>query len=95
MRILLASAAVRPIGPLGAGILAGALLVVAAYFLGARERRRWGGRPPTAQEFLNSRHRMGRVQYSTAQWSPMVLIVASAFVVVGAAVLTFGALTYG
>jgi len=93
MRILLASAAVRPIGPLGAGIVAGALVVLAAYYLGARERRRWGGRPPTAQEFLSSRHRMGRVQYSTSQWSPMVLIVAIVVAVVGAAVLAFGALT--
>ncbi len=93
MRTLLASAAVRPIGPLGAGILAGALVVVGAYFLGAQERRRWGGRPPTAQEFLNSRHRMGRVQYSTSQWSPMVLIVAAIVAVVGAAVFAFGALT--
>ena len=89
----LASAAVRPIGPLGAGIVSGALVVVGAYYLGARERRRWGGRPPTAQEFLNSRRRMGRVQYSTSQWSPMVLIVAVIVAVIGAVVLTYGALT--
>src|SRR5712664_4218130 len=72
---MLASAALRPVGPLGAAIVAGALVVMCAYLLGARERRRWGGRPPTAQEFLNSRHKMGRLQYSTAQWGPRVLIV--------------------
>jgi hypothetical protein len=90
--LLLASAALRPIGPLGAAVVAGALVVLGAYLLGAKERRRWGGRPPTTQEFLNSRHRMGRVQYSTAQWSPRVLIGASIILVLGAVLFAYGAL---
>jgi len=91
MGLLLASAAFRPVGPLGAAIAAGALVVMAAYLLGARERRRWGGRPPTAQEFLNSRHKMGRVQYSTAQWGPKVLVGASIILVVGGVLFAYGA----
>jgi len=88
---VLASAAFRPVGPLGAAVVAGALVIMCAYLLGARERRRWGGRPPTAQEFLNSRHKMGRVQYSTAQWGPKVLIGASIILVVGGVIFAYGA----
>ncbi|HWD71579.1 MAG TPA: hypothetical protein VG779_03555 [Actinomycetota bacterium] len=88
---LLASTALRPVGPLGAAIVAGALVVMCAYLLGARERRRWGGRPPTAQEFLNSKHKMGRVQYSTAQWGPKVLVGASIILVVGGVLFAYGA----
>ena len=88
---VLASTASRPVGPLGAAIVAGALVVMCAYLLGARERRRWGGRPPTAQEFLNSKHKMGRVQYSTAQWGPKVLVGASIILVVGGVLLAYGA----
>jgi len=88
---LLASAAVRPVGPLGAGIVAGALVVMCAYLLGARERRRWGGRPPTTQEYLNSKHKMGRLQYSTAQWGPKVLVGASIILVVGGVLFAYGA----
>jgi hypothetical protein len=87
---VLASAA-SPVGPLGAAVVAGALVVVCAYLLGARERRRWGGRPPTAQEYLNSRHKMGRLQYSTAQWGPRVLIGASIILVVGGVLFAYGA----
>jgi hypothetical protein len=89
---LLASTALRPVGPLGAAIVAGALVVLCAYLLGARERRRWGGRPPTAQEYLNSRHKMGRLQYSTAQWGPKVLVGASIILVVGGVLFAYGAL---
>ncbi|HEY2666130.1 MAG TPA: hypothetical protein VGK51_04765 [Actinomycetota bacterium] len=92
MRPLLASTALRPVGPLGAAIVAGALVVICAYLLGARERRRWGGRPPTAQEYLNSRHKMGRLQYSTAQWGPKVLVGASIILVVGGVLFAYGAL---
>ncbi len=88
---LLASATFRPLGPLGAAIVAGALVVMCAYLLGARERRRWGGRPPTAQEFLNSRDKMGRLQYSTAQWGPRVLVGASIILVVGGVLFAYGA----
>jgi hypothetical protein len=88
---LLASTALRPVGPLGAAIVAGALVVIGAYLLGARERRRWGGRPPTAQEYLNSRHKMGRLQYSTAQWGPKVLVGASIILVVGGVLFAYGA----
>jgi hypothetical protein len=88
---LLASTALRPVGPLGAAIVAGALVVICAYLLGARERRRWGGRPPTAQEYLNSRHKMGRLQYSTAQWGPKVLVGASVILVVGGVLFAYGA----
>ena len=90
---VLASTASRPVGPLGAAIVAGALVIMCAYLLGARERRRWGGRPPTAQEFLNSKHKMGRVQYSTAQWSPRVLLGAALILVVGAVLFAYG--TFG
>jgi hypothetical protein len=90
MSPVLASAALRPVGPLGAAVIAGALVVLGAYLLGARERRRWGGRPPTAQEFLNSKHKMGRVQYSTAQWSPRVLLGAAIILVVGAVLFAYG-----
>ena len=90
---LLASSAFRPVGPLGAAIVAGALVVMCAYLLGARERRRWGGRPPTAQEFINSRHKMGRLQYSTAQWGPKVLVGASIVLVVGGVLFAYG--TFG
>ena len=91
MSPVLASAALRPVGPLGAAIVAGALVVMCAYLLGARERRRWGGRPPTAQEFLDSKHKMGRVQYSTAQWGPKVLVGASIILVVGGVLFAYGA----
>ena len=88
---VLASTASRPVGPLGAAIVAGALVVMCAYLLGVRERRRWGGRPPTAQEFLNSKHKMGRVQYSTAQWGPKVLVGASIILAVGGVLFAYGA----
>lgn len=91
--LLASSTALQPLGPLGAAIVAGALVVLGAYLLGARERRRWGGRPPTTQEFLNSKHTMGKVQYSTAQWSPRVLIGASLLLVVGGVLFAYGALS--
>ena len=92
MPLLAASTAIRPLGPLGAGIVAGAIVVAIAYGLGAIERRHWGGRPPTAQEFLQSKRKMGRVQYSTSQWSSKVLLGAGVFFVLGLALLAYGAL---
>ena len=87
-----AAAGVRPIGPLGAALAAGALVVLGAYLIGARERRHWGGRPPTAQEYLHGRRKMGKVQYSTSQWSQRVLIFALVVVVLGLALLAYGVL---
>jgi hypothetical protein len=78
------------IGPLGAGVIAGSLVVLGAYFMGARERRHWGGRPPTTQEYLHGGRKMGKVQYSTSQWSPRVLIVTAIVMVLGLALLLFG-----
>ena len=93
MPVLAAAATgVRPIGPLGAALAAGALVVLGAYFIGARERRHWGGRPPTAQEYLHGRRKMGKVQYSTSQWSQRVLIFALVVVVLGLALLAYGVL---
>jgi hypothetical protein len=84
--------AVNPLGPLGAAIVAGSLVMLVAYGIGANERRHWGGRPPTAQEYLNSKRKVGRVQYSTAQWSQRVLIGVSVFLALGIAVLAYGLL---
>jgi hypothetical protein len=85
-----ATAGVQPIGPLGAAVVSGALVVIGAYLIGARERRRWGGRPPTAQEYLHGRRRIGRVQYSTSQWSQRVLVLAVVGVALGLGLLTYG-----
>ncbi len=90
--LLAASASIRPMGPLGAGILAGGLVVLGAYFIGALERRHWGGRPPTAQEYLHGKRKMGRVQYSTSQWSSRVLVAAVIVVVLGIGLLAYGTL---
>jgi len=91
--LLAASASIRPMGPLGAGILAGGLVVLGAYFIGALERRHWGGRPPTAQEYLHGKRKMGRVQYSTSQWSSRVLMVALAMTVLGLVLFVYGLVT--
>ncbi|GAC1364153.1 MAG: hypothetical protein NVSMB32_06410 [Actinomycetota bacterium] len=90
--LLAASVGLRPLGPLGAGILAGSLCVLVAYFIGASERRHWGGRPPTTHEYLHGKRKMGRVQYSTSQWSPRVLWVALAAAALGLALFAYGAL---
>ena len=93
MNLLLASSAsLQPVGPLGAAITAGALVVAIAYGIGALERRHWGGRPPTAQEYLHGKRRMGRVQYSTSQWSQRVLWADAVALVLGAALLMYGLL---
>jgi hypothetical protein len=86
----LAAQTVNPIGPLGAAIVAGALVTLIAYGIGAAERRHWGGRPPTAQEYLHGHRRMGRVQYSTSQWSQRVLIYIGLAVAVGVVLLVYG-----
>lgn len=91
--LLAASSGLQPLGPLGAAILSGSLVVLIAYFIGASERRHWGGRPPTAQEYLHGKRKMGRVQYSTSQWSQRVLWCAVATTVVGAALFGYGTLT--
>lgn len=88
-----ASQAFTPYGPLGAAFLAGALVTLIAYGIGASERRRWGGRPPTAQEYLHAKRKVGRVQYSTAQWSPRVLIGIGVVMVLGAVLLAYGLTT--
>lgn len=79
----------NPLGPLGAAIVAGALVVLVAYAIGAMERRHWGGRPPTAQEYLHGRRRMGRVQYSTAQWSQRVLIYIGVALALGVVIFVY------
>lgn len=88
--LLAASSGLRPLGPLGAAISAGAAAVLVAYLIGARERSNWGGRPPTAQEYLHGKRKMGRVQYSTSQWSNKVLMGVAAAMLVGLALLAYG-----
>lgn len=91
-RLLAVSSGLRPFGPLGAAVLAGSLVVLIAYLIGALERRHWGGRPPTAQEYLHGKRKMGRVQYSTSQWSQRVLWCAVVATAVGAALFGYGTL---
>lgn len=86
------SLAINPLGPLGACVVAGSVVVLIAYLIGFSERRHWGGRPPTPQEYLHGKRKMGRVQYSTSQWSQRVLIVASIVLVLGIALFAYGAL---
>ncbi|HEU5001383.1 MAG TPA: hypothetical protein VFW71_01200 [Actinomycetota bacterium] len=85
-----ASASVNPVGPLGAAVIAGAAVVFVAFLIGANERRHWGGRPPTPQEYLHGKRRMTKVQYSTAQWSQMVLVGVGVAFVLGIAMLAVG-----
>lgn len=87
--IIASSASGNPVGPLGAAIVAGALVVLIAYGIGAMERRHWGGRPPTAQEYLHGKRKMGRVQYSTAQWSQRVLIYIGVALALGVAIFVY------
>jgi hypothetical protein len=86
------SLAVNPLGPFGACVVAGSIVVLIAYLIGFSERRHWGGRPPTPQEYLHGKRKMGRVQYSTSQWSQRVLIVAVIVLVLGIGLLAYGAL---
>jgi len=83
------ASSVNPLGPLGAAIVAGALAVLVAYGIGAMERRHWGGRPPTAQEYLHGKRKMGRVQFSTAQWSQRVLIYIGVALALGVAIFVY------
>lgn len=85
-----ASASFNPVGPLGASVVAGSLVVLIAFLIGANERRHWGGRPPTPQEYLHGKRKMTRVQYSTAQWSQVVLVGVGVAMVLGIAMLAFG-----
>ena len=91
--VLAASSGVNPLGPVGASVAAGSTVVLIAYLIGFTERRHWGGRPPTPQEYLHGKRRMGRVQYSTSQWSQRVLIIASVLLLVGVGMLAYGALS--
>lgn len=84
------SSSFNPVGPLGAAVIAGTLVVLIAFLIGANERRHWGGRPPTPQEYLHGKRKMTRVQYSTSQWSQMVLIGCAVALVLGVALLALG-----
>lgn len=86
----LAAQVFSPVGPLGAAIVTAAIVVLIAYGIGANERRHWGGRPPTAHEYLHGKRKMGRVQYSTAQWSQRVLLFVGVAFALGLAILLYG-----
>lgn len=90
MLLAAATDAATPFGPLGACVIAGAVVVLIAYMIGFVERQHWGGRPPTPQEYLHGKRKMGRVQYSTSQWSQRVLIASVAVLAVGIALLAYG-----
>jgi hypothetical protein len=78
------------LGVLGATLVPASLVALAGYGLGARTRSRLGGRAPTSTDLFHDPRRVGWREYGTAQWSPRVLSIAPACLVLGIILLGIG-----